>query len=134
MCSRRDSGADIDSLLTESLARPGPDEVRRARAASVRAFNRIEKVRREEGAQARRRSTQRKLVLAGGWLVSLTLIARALVWLAAGVSPVAVADGIPPPLRFAADALSLAPWHLFAGLVLLACTLVFSVSQLLAED
>lgn len=123
----------MDQLLIETYAATDPDDEARAAAATVAAFNRIEAERRPLVKTERRRSRLRALILLGGWVAALVLIVRGFViWPA--VAPTVTGVSSSPVVNGAADALSLAPWHLAVGLALLAVTLVFSIRTGLSES
>jgi hypothetical protein len=127
-----DRDTQMDELLTVAFAAPDPTDETRARKAAIAAFNRIEQERLDLVGRERRQSRLRLLILLGGWIGALTLIVRGFViWPA--VAPAVTEASRSPLVEGAASALSLAPWHLAAGLALLAVTLVFSIRAGLAE-
>ena len=125
--------SSMDDLLTEVYREPEPDDEVRAQAAAVAAFNRIEAERLSLVRAERRHTRLRALILLGGWIGALALIVRGLVGWPAIVPAVSEAPSI-PIVDSAADALAVSPWHLAAGLVLLAITAVFSIRTGLSES
>jgi hypothetical protein len=130
MSEREDSR--IEELLGEAFGAPDETDERRARSAAVAAFNRIEEERHGLVRRERRQSRLRALVLFGGWIAALALIVRGFVgWPA--VAPAVTEVSTSPVVNGAAEALSVAPWHLAAGLALLVVTAILSIRVGIAE-
>ncbi|MBW2278799.1 MAG: hypothetical protein JRF63_15005 [Deltaproteobacteria bacterium] len=125
---------EMDRLLAASLSVEDPDSEQRALAASVRAINHIEPLRREARAPARRRNKVRILVLLVGWLGAgiVALLAGEIADLLARVS---VEQSVASPfLTHAAAWFSVPPIVFAVGIVLLLVVSAVSLRLAFADD
>jgi len=134
MNTKQLSKDELDRVLERSLAGEDPEAERRALAASIRAINRIEPLRREALEPARRRSKLRLVALLLGWIGAgvLVLLAGEIADLLAGAS---VQPALASPLLAQAAAwFSVQPIVFALGVVSLLVVCAVSLRFALADD
>ena len=128
------SDDEMDRLLEESIRVEEPDAERRALAASIRAINHIEPLRREALVPARRRSRARLVVLLLGWIGAgiAVLLAGEIAELLAGARLEPALGS--PLLAKAAAWFSVPPFVFAVGMVSLIVVSAVSLRFALADE